>query len=463
MDLILILSMLPTLLILLLLGVPVAFALIAVSFLSGGLGVVFDVFDPRMFSVMPSRLYGIMINELLIAIPLFIFMGLMLEKSRLAEELLETMGALFGNVRGGMAVSVSVVGGLLAASTGVVGAAVVSMGLMSLPVMLKHGYSKPIACGSICAAGTLGQIIPPSILLILLTDQISSAYRVAQSNLGNMAPESISVIDIFAGALVPGVLLMCCYITYQLGYGLLYPKDAPAVRISAEPGRKLFVRVLKSLVPPLLLIIAVLGSLLGGVATATEAASVGAVGAMLLALVYSRLSLSTLNDTSIGTMKLTAMIFMILIGATFFALMFRSLGGTSLVDGFLTEIPGGKIGALLMIMVVVFLLGFVLDFIEIMVIVIPIIGPTLFMMDVHPIWFAILLSVNLQTSFLTPPFGFSLFYLQGVAPIGVHMGHIYRGVMPFIFIQLLVLCMIWFIPEIATWLPDVVYGRERTF
>lgn len=463
MDLILILGMLPTLLILLLLGVPVAFALIAVSFISGGLGVVFDVFDPRMFGVMPSRLYGIMINELLIAIPLFIFMGLMLEKSRLAEELLETMGALFGNVRGGMAVSVSVVGGLLAASTGVVGAAVVAMGLMSLPVMLKHGYSKPIACGSICAAGTLGQIIPPSILLILLTDQISSAYRVAQSNLGNMAPESISVIDIFAGALVPGILLMCCYIIYQLGYGLLYPKDAPAVRISVKPGRNLFVRVLKSLVPPFLLIVAVLGSILGGVATATEAASVGAVGAMLLALVYRRLSLSTLNDTSIGTMKLTAMIFMILIGATFFALMFRSLGGTSLVDGFLTEIPGGKIGALLLIMVVVFFLGFVLDFIEIMVIVIPIIGPTLFMMEVHPIWFAIMLSVNLQTSFLTPPFGFSLFYLQGVAPSGVHMGHIYRGVMPFILIQLLVLCLIWFIPEIATWLPDVVYGRERTF
>jgi tripartite ATP-independent transporter DctM subunit len=365
-------------------------------------------------------------------------------------------------MRAGLAVSVSLVGMLLAASTGVVGATVVAMGLMSLPTMLKHGYSKPLATGSICAAGTLGQIIPPSILLILLTDQITNAYRVAQTELGNMSPESVSVLDLFAGAIVPGLVLVAFYVVYQLVYGLVRGSGAPAVPAPdwMHSPRAVTVRILRSLLPPLLLIIAVLGSIIGGIATATEAAGVGAVGATILAALGGRLNLGTVRMCALGTTGLSGMIFTILIGATMFSLVFRGLGGDEMVHDFLTGLPGGVTTALLLVMLTVFVLGFVLDFIEIMIIVIPVVGPPLFMLDVHPIWFAILLSVNLQTSFLTPPFGFSLFYLQGVTPPGVSMGDIYKGVVPFIAIQLLVLALIWSFPEIATWLPDALAGRE---
>lgn len=458
---ILIVGMFPVLCILLMTGMPVAFALIATAFAFGSLGIVTGEMPSVYMTLLPDRLFGIMTNELLIAIPLFIFMGVMLEKSGVAEELLETMGSLFGPVRAGLAVSVSFVGMLLAASTGVVGATVVAMGLMSLPTMLKHGYSPRFACGSICAAGTLGQIIPPSILLILLTDQITNAYRVAQSNLGNMMPESISVLDLFAGALVPGLVLVLAYIVYQLIYGWIRRDSAPAVAPPAwlHSRRQVVRRVVRSLVPPLVLIVAVLGSILGGIATATEAAGVGALGAILLAGIQWRLNRATLSDTARGTMSISGMIFMILIAATLFSIVFRGLGGDEVVHAILTNLPGGTVTALILVMLVVFILGFVLDFIEIMIIVIPVVGPPLFMMDVHPIWFAIMLSINLQTSFLTPPFGFSLFYLQGVAPPGVKMSDIYLGIMPFIAIQLGVLVLIWFVPELATWLPDLIAGK----
>lgn len=462
MEILLLAGMLPALCLFLLAGVPVAFALIAVAFLFGLIGVATGSMNPVFFTLLPDRLFGIMTNDLLIAIPLFIFMGIMLEKSGLAEELLETMGSLFGRVRAGLGLSVTIVGMLLAASTGIVGATVVAMGLMSLPTMLRHGYSKFLACGSICAAGTLGQIIPPSILLILLTDQVTNAYRVAQTKLGNMAPESISVLDLFAGALVPGLVLVVAYMLYQILYGLVRPAGVPPV---ASPdwihsARTVVVRVLRSLLPPLLLMLVVLGSIIGGIATATEAAGIGAIGATLLAGAGRRLNLGTLRTTVLGTTVLSGMIFTLLIGASVFAMVFRGLGGDEVVHSFLTNMPGGVTIALLLVMLTVFLLGFVLDFIEIMVIVVPVVGPPLFMLDVHPIWFAILLSVNLQTSFLTPPFGFSLFYLQGVVPPGVTMGDIYRGVIPFIGIQLLVLVLIWNIPELATWLPDALAGRE---
>lgn len=462
MEVLLLAGMLPALCLFLLAGVPVAFALIAVAFLLGLVGVATGAMSPVFFTLLPDRLYGIMTNDLLIAIPLFIFMGLMLERSGLAEELLETMGSLFGRVRAGLGLSVIIVGMLLAASTGIVGATVIAMGLMSLPTMIKHGYSKSLACGSICAAGTLGQIIPPSVLLILLTDQVTNAYRVSQSMVGNMSPESISVLDLFAGAIVPGLVLVAAYMLYQIAYALVLPASVPRVPSPdwTHSRRTVVVRVLRSLLPPLLLMIAVLGSILGGIATATEAAGIGAIGAVLLARASRRLNLGTLRTTVVGTMALSAMIFTLLIGATVFAMVFRGLGGDEVVHDFLVNMPGGITTALLLVMLTVFLLGFVLDFIEIMVIVIPVVGPPLFMIDVHPIWFAILLSVNLQTSFLTPPFGFSLFYLQGVAPEGVTMGDIYRGVFPFIGIQLLVLVLIWNIPELATWLPDALAGRE---
>jgi len=443
-------------------GYPVAFCLVGTGLLFGAIGSLLGVFDLNFFSFLPDRIFGIVNNEILIAIPLFVFMGIMLERSRIAEELLKTLGAVFAPFPSGMAIGVTIVGTLLAASTGVVGATVVAMGLLSLPTMLSRGYSASFACGSICASGTLGQIIPPSILLILLADQTSNAYRVGQMSVGNMAPEAVSVLDLFAGALVPGFMLVAGYIILQLLYGVFKPDHAPATRL-ADAGLEhssLLIQVIKSLVPPLFLILAVLGSILGGIATPTEAASVGAIGAALLAVAHRRLNLAMLRDVMRETLSLTAMIFMILIGATTFTLVFRGLGGDDLVHELLTNIAGGELTVLLIVMITVFILGFFIDFIEIIVIVVPIVGPALFAMDINPIWFAILLAINLQTSFLTPPFGFSLFYLQGVVPEGVRITDIYKGVIPFIGVQLAVLLALAAFPELVTWLPELINGGE---
>jgi len=462
MNEILVFLMFPALCLMLITGYPVAFCLVGTGLLFGAIGSLLGVFDLNFFSFLPDRIFGIVNNEILIAIPLFVFMGIMLERSRIAEELLKTLGAVFAPFPSGMAIGVTIVGTLLAASTGVVGATVVAMGLLSLPTMLSRGYSASFACGSICASGTLGQIIPPSILLILLADQTSNAYRVGQMSVGNMAPEAVSVLDLFAGALVPGFMLVAGYIILQLLYGVFKPDHAPATRL-ADAGLEhssLLIQVIKSLVPPLFLILAVLGSILGGIATPTEAASVGAIGAALLAVAHRRLNLAMLRDVMRETLSLTAMIFMILIGATTFTLVFRGLGGDDLVHELLTNIAGGELTVLLIVMITVFILGFFIDFIEIIVIVVPIVGPALFAMDINPIWFAILLAINLQTSFLTPPFGFSLFYLQGVVPEGVRITDIYKGVIPFIGVQLAVLLALAAFPELVTWLPELINGGE---
>ena len=402
-----------------------------------------------------------MTNDLLIAVPLFVFMGVMLEKSKIAEELLDTMGLLLGGLRGGLGVSVTLVGALLAASTGIVGATVVTMGLLSLPTMLKRGYDPAISCGSICAAGTLGQIIPPSIVLILLGDQISAAYQQAQLAKGNFAPEAISVTDLFFGALLPGLFLVVLYIVWQLIYANIYPKSMPPIpkeERSAISRKELYKRVFKVLVPPLLLIIAVLGSILMGLATPTESAGVGAIGAILLAYSRKQLNFNILKMVTLSTAQTTSMVFTILIGAAMFSLVFRGFGGDDIVADFLLNIEGGVVTAIIITMVLMFILGFFLDFIEIIYVVLPIIGPAILMMDINPLWFAVMIAVNLQTSFLTPPFGFSLFYLRGVAPKGITTNHIYKGAAPFVLIQLLMLGILAIYPELATWLPEIVYN-----
>ena len=445
----------------LLMGFPVAFTLSGVALLAALLGNAFDVFELVFVAALPNRMYGILTNDLLIAVPLFVFMGVMLERSKLAEELLETMALLLSGVRAGLGIAVSLVGGLLAASTGIVGATVVTMGLLSLPTMLRRGYAASVSCGSICAAGTLGQIIPPSIVLILLGDQISAAYQQAQLAKGNFAPEPVSVADLFVGALLPGLGLVLLYIIWQFIYATIYPEKMPSIPAeerAAIPGGEMMGRVVKVLLPPLFLIVLVLGSILIGVATPTEAAGVGAMGSMLLAATRGQLSRENLTYVMRTTAKITAMVFVILIGAQLFSLVFRGFGGDDMVAEVLSSLPGGVFTAMFLTMALIFFLGFFLDFIEICFVVIPIIGPAILMMDVNPVWFAIMIAVNVQTSFLTPPFGFSLFYLRGVAPPEVSTMDIYRGVVPFVFIQLGMLFILALVPELATWLPGVVYG-----
>ena len=445
--------------IILLFGYPVAFTLGGVSLLFAFVGVFAGFFDLSFLEAMPSRILGIMTNETLVAVPLFVFMGVMLERSEIAEDLLNTMSELFGSVHGGLGISVMIVGMLLAASTGIVGATVVTMTLLSLPTMLKQGYDPAIASGTIAASGTLGQIIPPSIVLILLGDVISSSYQQAQLKQGIFSPETVTVGDLFAGALIPGMLLVVLYISYLLLVAWLKPNSMPAFKADANKIQKrLLLRVFTVLVPPLLLIIAVLGSILTGIATPTEAAAVGAVGAMLLAIVYKKFNLERLREVMQRTTRISSMVFLILIGASVFSLVFRGLGGDELVQGALTNLPGGKWGALLAVMVVMFLLGFVLDFIEITFVVVPIVGPVLLMMDIDPVWLGILIAINLQTSFLTPPFGFALFYLRGVAPPDFKTRDLYRGVMPFVGIQILMLLILCVWPELATWLPKKLFG-----
>ncbi len=527
----------------LLFGYPVAFSLGGTALIFALVGEYFELFDPAFIAALPNRVYGIMTNQTLIAVPLFVFMGVMLERSRVAENLLDTMAMLFGPMRGGLGISVTIVGMLLAASTGIVGATVVTMGLLSLPTMLRRNYSPSIAAGTICASGTLGQIIPPSIVLVLLGDVLSSAYQQAQLDMGIFSPDTVSVGDLFVGALIPGLLLVGMYILYLLLVAWLRPQSVPAIPAEDRPlnRRALLRQVIGVLLPPMLLIVAVLGSILGGLATPTEAAGVGAVGALFLAayrrdaaraakpvlgaiagflaliMMHARVGglsqffyggkfvrsvgeIALLETTAFPWMGLmviiastaviqglivsvaavarreegeetsvlvavmrqttmvTSMVFLIFIGAALFSLVFRGFEGDELVTGFLTGLPGGTVGAVAMVMLVMFLLGFILDFIEITFVVVPIVGPVLLAMGLDPVWLGVMIAINLQTSFLTPPFGFSLFYLRGVAPPEVSTMQIYRGVFPFILIQLIMLGALALWPMLATWLPGRIYG-----
>ena len=438
-------------------GYPVAFALAGAALLMAAVGVATGTFDASFLEAFPNRVFGTMSNDTLLAVPLFVFMGVMLERSRLAEALLESVAALFGDKRGGLAIAVLLVGALLAASTGIVGATVVTMGLISLPTMLRNGYDPRLASGTICASGTLGQIIPPSVVLVLLGDQLGNAYQQAQLKLGNYSPDSVSVGDLFAGAILPGLGLVALYLLYVSWVAWRHPERAPA--LAPEQLARLSKGSLwRALIPPLALIVAVLGSILAGVATASEAAAVGAVGATVFALIARQLDTKRLREVMQQTTQITAMVFAILLGAALFSLVFRGYGGDEAVHALLSDLPGGATGALIAVMLVMFLLGFVIDFIEIVFIVVPIVAPVLFALGVDPIWLGVLMAVNLQTSFLTPPFGFALFYLRGVAPPEVKTADIYRGALPFIVLQVLMLVALAIWPQLATWLPELLYG-----
>lgn len=445
----------------LLLGYPVAFSLSGTAIAFALFGVFMGDFDMSFLGAFPERIFGVMGNQTLIAIPLFIFMGVMLERSKISEELLDTMGMLFGKVRGGLGISVCIVGALLAASTGIVGATVVTMGLISLPTMLKYNYSPSLASGIVTASGTLGQIIPPSIILIILGDVISSAHQQAQLALGNFSPSSVSVGDLFVGALFPGLVLVGLYVAYILIIATIKPESAPAFppeRLEGMSRGDIWIKAVKVLIPPFLLIIGVLGSILVGIATPTEAASVGCVGGIILTALKKQLSLKILREVMQTTTHVNCMVFIILLGASMFSLVFRGYEGDEIVHEMLTNLPGGVVGAFLVVMAVMFVMGFFLDFFEITFVVVPIVGPVLLTMGLDPIWLGVMIALNLQTSFLTPPFGFALFYLRGVAPPTVSTMHIYKGVIPFIGLQLIMLIILWFWPELATWLPKVVYG-----
>ena len=438
---------------LLLLGYPVAMTLAGTALISAAIGIAAGTFDAAFLIAMPSRLFGIVTNQTLIAVPLFVLMGVILEKSRIAEDLLDSMSSLFGTLPGGLGLAVTFVGMLMAASTGIVGATVVTMGLMALPSMLKAKYDPALAAGTICATGTLGQIIPPSIALVLLGDVLSNAYQQAQLSQGIYSPRTVSVGDLFAGAIIPGLMLVVIYALYIWITALTRPEKAPPAKVRVDDISTIF----RSLAPPLILIISVLGSILAGIATPTEAAGVGAMGAFLLALARKSLSIEKLKAVTRTTTQTTSMVFFILIGASLFSLVFRGYGGDELVRNLFLDMPGGIVGATIIVMLVIFLLGFVLDFIEITFVVVPIVGPALMAMGLDPVWLGVMIAINLQTSFLTPPFGFALFYLRGVAPPEVSTTAIYRGVVPFIIIQLFVLLIVAWQPKLATWLPSLLY------
>lgn len=442
---------------LLMAGFPVAFTLGGVALIFAGIGLMTGNFDAGYLNALPSRLYGTMTNETLMAVPLFIFMGITLEKAKIAEDLLETMSALFGDFRGGLAISVILVGMLLAASTGIVGATVVTMGLLSLPSMIKRDYAQSLSTGVIAASGTLGQIIPPSIVLVLLGDVLSSAYTDAQTSQGAWSIETISVGDLFVGAIVPGLILVSSYLLYVLIVSFLNPESMPSQTESSTTKRINLGVLITVLFPPLFLILAVLGSIIFGLATITEAAGVGAAGAVLLAYSKDALDRKSLKSISEDTAKLTTMVFMILIGASVFSLVFRGYEGDELVQSYLTAVPGGTFGIVLVVMIAMFILGFVLDFIEITFVVVPIVAPIILALGVDPIWLGIMIAINLQTSFLTPPFGFALFYLRGVAPDSISTKSIYIGALPFVLIQLIVLILLAYFPAIVTWLPSNLY------
>ena len=440
------------------LGFPVAFTLSGVAVAFALIGSSLGVFDIIFYTALPSRFFGIMSNEILVAVPLFVFMGVMLERSKVAEELLRTMGQCFGPLRGGLGISVTFVGMLLAASTGIVGATVVTMGLLSLPTMLRAGYDHKLACGTICASGTLGQIIPPSIALVILGDTLAGTYTESQLAKGNFLVEPFSVIDLFAGALFPGLTLVALYIGWLILVAIFQPKACPAYYEKGVKLSVLAVQVAKALVPPAFLVVSVLGSILGGLATPTEAASFGGVGAMLLAATKRRLNWNVMTEVVRTTTRISCMVFSILIGASLFSLTFRGFGGDELVHRFLTGLPGGFVTTMAVVMAVMFLLGFVLDFIEIVFIVVPIVAPALFAADISPVWLGVMMAMNLQTSFLTPPFGWALFYIRGVAPEQIRTVEIYRGVVPFVLIQLIGLAILAYNPEFATWLPSRIFG-----
>ncbi len=425
-----------TLTVLLLAGFPVAFTLLGTALFFGLVGFGWD-----FFNLLPMRIWGVITNFTLVAVPLFIFMGVMLERSGIASDLLRSMGMVFGKIRGGLAVSVVVVGALLGASTGIVGATVVTMGLLALPTMMEYGYKNELSTGTIASSGTLGQIIPPSIVLVLLGDIIG-----------------VSVGDLFIGAVIPGLILVVLYIIYILAISFIRPKWAPPVKDKrfATHDASFWLYVLKSLVPPLFLMLAVLGSIFAGIATPTEAAGVGATGATLLCILNRKFTMDVLKTVMETTVQLTSMVFVILVGAAAFGLVFRGLGGDMVLRDFVSHLPFGKWGVLLIVMAVVFIAGFFLDFIEITFIHIPVLAPIMKAAGFDPVWFAILFAMNLQTSFLTPPFGFSLFYLKGVAPPGISTLDIYKGIIPFVFIQLLALAIVIYFPETATWLPNFI-------
>ncbi|PXF64195.1 TRAP transporter large permease [Kangiella spongicola] len=436
-------------------GYPVAFSLAGTSLIFVSVGALSGVIEPVQLNFMAGRLFKIMDRTTLIAVPLFIFMGLMLERTKIAEDLLESMATLFGKLRGGMGFAVTIVGMLLAASTGIVGATVVTMGLLSLPAMLKRGYKPELSTGVICASGTLGQIIPPSIVLVLLGDVLANAMTEAKGQ-GLETEQVASIGDLFMGAVIPGMLLVVGYMLYIAFVAWRRPNDAPAMEIDDKDLKHAIWLALKSLSLPLILIVAVLGSILYGIATPTEAAAIGAFGAIILAILRKQFTLARLIDVMQSTVKTTSMVFLILIGASIFSLVFRMYGGDEMIRHFFTDLPGGLFTALLIVMVVMFLLGFILDFIEITFVIVPIIGPVLLLMGADPIWLGVLIAINLQTSFLTPPFGFALFYLRGVAPKEIQTAQIYRGVIPFIGIQVIVLALIAFWPQLSTWLPSAV-------
>lgn len=437
-------------------GYPVALTLAGVSLLFAGIGEIAGVFDPAFISLIPNRIYGILVNQNLFAVPLFVFMGSMLEKSRIAEDLLKNMEVVFRGLPGGLGISVILVGMLLAASTGIVGATVVTMGILSLPSMLRAGYQPALACGTLCATGTLGQIIPPSICLVLLGEVISNAYQQSQLNAGVFAPDFVSIGDLFAGAIIPGLMLVIAYGLYVFIIAMLKPELAPGAATDTANEPNVLMALLKGLFPPVILMVAVLGSILMGIATPTEAASVGALGAMALAASRRMLNLAVVHDVAIETTRITSMVYLILVGATVFSSIFRGFGGEELIEELFASMPGGVVGATLVVMLVIFLLGFILDFIEITFMVVPLVGPVLLGMGLDPVWLGVMIAINLQTSFLTPPFGFSLFYLRSVAPAEVATGDIYRGVIPFVIMQLLLLVLLAFQPGLATWLPGVL-------
>ena len=438
----------------LLLGFPVALTLGGTALGFAALGIVMGHFDASYLTALTGRIFGTMSNETLVAVPLFILMGVVLERAKIAEDLLANLAGMFGALPGGLGLAVILVGALLAASTGIVGATVVTMGVLALPTMLRAGYQPQLAAGTICATGTLGQIIPPSIALVLLGDTMSSAYQQAQLKMNIVNTQTVSVGDLFVGAVVPGIVLVFLYLAYVLIRATLQPNSAPPAEVKKTDIRSVVTAVL----PPLGLIGLVLGSILVGAATPTEAAGVGAVGALLLALSRGALTLRVLHDISQSTLFTTSMVFLILIGAALFSLVFRGFGGDTMIESFFEALGGGPHTALLIVMLVMFLLGFILDFIEITFVVVPVVGPILLAMGFDPVWLGIMIAVNLQTSFLTPPFGFALFYLRGVAPDTVSTAAIYSGVLPFVLIQLLLLALMWWWPNLVLWLPGVM-GR----
>lgn len=437
----------------LLFGFPVAFTLAGVSIIFALVASYFGTFDLFLLETIPNRLFGVMTNSTLIAVPLFIFMGVTLEKSKLAEELLTKMSELLGKYKSGLGLSVIFVGALLAASTGIVGATVIAMGLISLPAMLKKGYSHEISTGLISATGTLGQIIPPSIALVILGDVLSSAYQQSQLSQGIFTAKTVSVGDLFLAAIFPGLILLVLY-------GIFFLFRVKNMNVNQNPVNEdsLSLKDLfKVIIPPFLLIIAVLGSIVMGIASPTEASGIGALGALLIALMNNKLNLKIISESVRQTAFITSMVFLILIGASIFSLVFRGLGGEELIEAIFRSVPGGLFGSMLLVMLLVFLLGFILDFIEISFVVIPIVGPVLMAMGADPVWLGIMIAVNLQTSFLTPPFGFALFYLRGVADNQISTLSMYKGVMPFIIIQLFLLVLLALFPKIATFLPNMVY------